>query len=276
MATSPEVVVQWKESSVGGVQIGSLGTGGLACSYWQMDGNPGSGAVPPTSWTNPDNTTGGGILQDVPGAGKQKWLDSLVIPGPRISSVLSLWDRLGHMSGFSSNVTSPQNVNGGSPATLSRHYTDVVGNIDIGNRIFVEIYTQLGATGEPFAVSYVNQAGVTHTTKSITLGGTGGREILRWIECPLAQGDTGVQALISCTMGGLTGTAGNFGLVVAHSLLDFATGANIPDSWSGLNDPAGMIDVTTACLCWSAQPNATIPAGAIPMMPGAIFSFVDK
>lgn len=270
-----EPIFQFKNARFGGAAIGAV-TAGLEQSWWELEGSPSHGAVPPTSFANPDNTIAGGLLQTNPAGGLQKWLTSLKVSGPRVASKLILWDRLLHMSGFSGTVTTAQNVNGGSAATLSRHYVDANGGTDSGNRIFVEVHTLIGATATTITATYTNSIGVSgQVTKPVAFGGTGNREALRWIELPLAQGDIGVQSITSVTVLATTGTAGNFSVVIAHSLLPFMTGTFVPDSFMGAVD--GDIEIlTNACLFWTSCGDAAIGTAAIPYLSNAEFCFVDK
>ena len=272
--SNPESIFQWKEVRVSGAALTTSSLGGKEMSLWQWEGTPSHGAVPPTTAANPDNTTAGSLMQGDPAAGKQKWLASIDSPGPPAGGAIALWDRLVHCSGFSGTVTTAQNLNGGSPATVSRTYVDNQGNQHVGNRIFVEIYTAVGATGTTITASYTNQAGTAgQTTQAVTFGNTGFKEQCRWIELPLAAGDTGVQAVTSVTVLATTGTAGNFGVVVAHPILHMPNAAQ-PDGWCGAID--GFIEILTgACLFWTWQ----IQVAAVATQPGLPFvnlAFVDR
>jgi hypothetical protein len=123
--------------------------------------------------------------------------------------MLLLYDRLLHNGGLSGTSTVAQTVGG----TLTRN-TGGVGNI-----IFLEIYTQVGATATTIEVSYTNQGGTSgQITPAISFGGTGLREAQRLIPVPLASGDTGVQAVASVDLVAGTGTGGNFGVTIARPI----------------------------------------------------------
>lgn len=229
---------------------------GFEESLWQVGGNPGGGAVPPTTWTNPGRATGGGVMQSDPaGGGVQKWLTSMMA-AIRMSGRLVLYDRLGHMSGFSGTDTTLKNVNGGSAATLSRHYLNAQGNTDDGNEIFFENYVSIGATPQTVTVNYTNSAGGAQTG-SATLGGTTinlGQKISR---VQLAAGDTGVQSVTSFQLAGSTGTVGNFGIVVAHRILELElSGVASPEVWSGIDGQFKEV-LTDACLFFTFLPGGT-------------------
>lgn len=180
-------------------------------SLWMFEGSPGAGAKPGSSPTNPDNTTDGGLKQASPGGGRQKWITSFGNAWSACQGYLVLYDRLLHVSGLSGTVTTAQTVGG----TLSRYAT----TDSWANQVFVEIYTAIGSTSRTISMTYTDQdgnAGITSGTALI--GATGFSEQGRMIQIPLAAGDTGVRAVADVTLSGTTGTAGEFGIVIARPL----------------------------------------------------------
>jgi hypothetical protein len=125
--------------------------------------------------------------------------------------VVIAYDRLLHIGGLSGTSTSAQTVGG----TLTRNTGGE------GNQIWVEIYTQIGATASTITASYTNQAGTSgRTTQAVAIGGTNNREVTRVIPLTLQAGDTGVQAVASVTINTTsTGTAGDFGITIARPLV---------------------------------------------------------
>lgn len=226
---SPEHIFFSKVDSVGGAAAGTAGQGKWV-SLFAYDGSP-SGADMTASGTNtqtglsgyvsipgsptvPDNTTTGGLKQTDPGGGRQKWLLGMTAVAST-AGVLVLYDRLLHISGLTgAPVSSPtaQNVGG----TLTRYTNSTT---CIGNQIWVEIYSQIGATARTITASYTNQAGTPgKTTTPVAIGLTPNNQPQRIIPLPLAVGDSGVQAVASVTLSGSTGTAGNFGVTIARPL----------------------------------------------------------
>lgn len=242
---TPQNIFYWKDARVAGAAAPATVAGRMT-SLWQYEGCPSHGAVP-TTVAIPDNTTDGGLKQNDPSGGRQLWLSGGSLTA-NIAGTLILYDRLLHIGGLSGTSTSAQTVGG----TLTR-YTD-----GIGNMIWVEIYTQIGATGTTITASYTDQGGTSgQTTPGVSIGATGLREANRIIPLALAQGDYGVQAVASVTLAATTGTAGNFGINVVHPLLEIpipAVGAgNIRDLISQL---PSMVEIQTdACLglAWLAN-----------------------
>jgi hypothetical protein len=135
---------------------------------------------------------------------------ALNISSSGTESIFILYDRLLHVSGFSGTNTGAQAVGG----SLTRNVTGS------GNQIWVEIYTQIGATPTTITASYTDQDGNSgQTTAAAAIGGTNDREPQHMIQLPLADGDDGVQAVASVTLAGSTGTVGDFGVTVVRPLL---------------------------------------------------------
>jgi hypothetical protein len=212
-----------------GAAVTAVPIAGRPYSLWRYDGLPGPGAAP-TTWANPDNTTAGGLEQTDPGGSREKWLTQFTATG-LVAGTLMLYDRLGHNGNLSAAETAAQTFTG----TLTR-YTDGVGNI-----MWYEIYgnttTILGATARTMTVQYDAPEGNNRTSPAVVIGGTGFREGNQARLIPLASGDTGIIAVDNVDIDTSTGTAGAFGITVAHPLAvavvdtagvggwrDFATG----------------------------------------------------
>lgn len=243
---TPEDIWIFKDPRADSAAVAATVAGRMT-SLWRYNGCPSNGAVP-TTVAIPDNATAGGVRQTDPGGGRTKWLlgGSFVALAP---GVLVLYDRLAHIGSLSGTSTSAQTVGG----TLTR-YTG-----GLGNEIWVEVYTQLGTTGTTVTASYTDQDGNSgSTTPATTIGGTGFREAERIIRLPYASGDTGVQACASVTLAGTTGTAGNFGVTIAHPLMVVP----IPVAGVGVTRnlifDGGPVEVATdACLAWAWLANGT-------------------
>ena len=203
-----EHIPVWIDSRAGSSVATSPIAGRLA-SLWTYNKSPGGEGAVPTTVAIPDNTTRGGLLQTDAGGGREKWL-----LGAEAASVtagtLIVYDRLLHIGSLSGTTTTAQTVGG----TLTRNTGGV------GNQIWVEIYGIIGTTGTTITASYTNQAGTSgRTSKAASIGATNNREVTRIIPIPLADGDTGVQAVASVTVLATTGTAGNFGVTIARPLM---------------------------------------------------------
>lgn len=250
---NPQFIACHKEWRVAGA-VAATPIAGQEISLWEFEGIPSHGAVPPAAFAIPDNTTQGGLKQVDPTGGRQLWLCNALGLIPQAGK-LTLYDRLLHKSGLDATVTTAQNINGGADATVTR-YTN-----GLGNQIWIEIYTQVGVSAQSITVAYKNQAGVAKTTQAVIIGNTNRREAQRIIRCPLAAGDTGVTAVVSATLAVSTGTAGNFGIVVAHPLVgipvSLATGAMAVNYLDG-----SMPEILTdACLAMTMQATAVTVGG---------------
>jgi hypothetical protein len=104
----------------------------------------------------------------------------------------------------------------------------------------------------------------------VNLGGTGAREVDRFISIGLQEGDTGVKSVESLTMAATTGTAGNFGVVLVKPLALWAVMEphnGISDIVTGLMGQAPVIQ-NDACLCVGVQQEGanTLHAGCTPIL----------
>jgi hypothetical protein len=220
---------------------------GRLTSLWMYEGTPAGGAAP-GAVAAPDNTTDGALKQADPGGGRQKWLLG-VAASALTTGTLIVYDRLLHISGLSGTNAGAQTVGG----TLTRY----TGTASVGNQIWVEVYTAIGATARTITASYTDQGGNSATSTATAIGGTGLNEAQRIIPLPLASGDTGVRAVADVTLSATTGTAGDFGVSIVRPLaiipLAMTGVGSVRDFVSGL---PSIIEVQTdACLAfaWLAQ-----------------------
>jgi hypothetical protein len=220
-------------------------TAGRVTSLWLYDGMPGGGSTP-TSGAIPDRTTNGAIPFAAPGGSREKWMIQVGASSSQ-PGMLILYDRLYHIGGLSGTSTADQTVQGSpdSPA-LTRNTGGV------GNHVYYEIYTQIGATSTTLTMTYKDNDGNASQTSTINIGATGFRNAQTMQRIPLAAGDKGVRAVEKIKLTATTGTAGNFGITIARPI------AYIPLNSAGI---MGIRDYTTglpgipsidsnACLSW--------------------------
>lgn len=206
---TPENIWFHKTDQIGATSI--IPVQGRELSLWQFEGAPSAGAKPPGTVAVPDNTTDGGLKQTDPTGGRSKYLTGAGNWWSGCQGMIVIYDRLLHISGLSGIVTTAQAVGG----TLTRYATTEAW----ANQVFVEIYTAIGATGTTISMTYTDQDGNTgNTGGTATIGGTGHSEQGRFIQLPLAAGDTGVRAVADVTLAATTGTAGEFGIVIARPI----------------------------------------------------------
>lgn len=250
---TPENVFFFKDYKIAGVA--DTWATGLMYSTWLYDGFPG-GASAPTTVAAPTNATAGAMPFTSPGGGREKWLIQLAMSctGSNLASVL-LYDRLLHIGDLSGTVVTAQTVAG----ALTRNTGGE------GNMIFVEVYTAVGTTARTITASYTNQAGTAgRTTRAVTFGGTAGtlgNDANLFIPLPLQAGDSGVQAVASVTISATTGTAGNFGVVVAKPVAWVPLGYWMNTNRDFTLGPAGMPELETgACLATALLASGTSEA----------------
>lgn len=141
------------------------------------------------------------------------------VPGMQTAGAIHLYERVWSCSGMDATVATAQAITSFPSLTIP----DSVGT---GLDMFAEIYTQIGTTARTITAQYTNSTstGGTRNTVAQTIGGTGLREVYRLIPMPLQGADTGVLSIASATLSASTGTAGNFGLVLAKKLCTIISG----------------------------------------------------
>ena len=192
-------------------------TGLVYISYWTQA--PGGGSTPSTSAAL-DNTTTGALFRFVNASSDALYCvsESLSTTVAESSSMEAgtflLMDRLVHQGGLDATLTSAQTTNLPTAALPSR----ATGGQ--GVMAFLEVYALIGTTSTTVTVSYTNQAGTAGRT-SIDIGfgaNTPGRGAGTLFPISLMDGDTGVRSVESVTLAATTGTAGNFGVVLAKPI----------------------------------------------------------
>jgi hypothetical protein len=246
---TPETLFFAKNYSIAGTL--DTWTIGVLYSLWRYDGVPGGG-VAPGAVAIPTNATAGALPITNPGGGREKWLvQGVALADPSAVAAILLYDRLLHIGGLSGTVATAQTVGG----TLTR------GLGYVGNQIFVEMYTQVGATARTLSVNYTNQSGVTGRTGTCTVGGTATslfNEANALTAVTLQAGDTGVQSVEDVTLSATTGTAGDFGITIARPIAWFPSGGGMPGRDFTLG-PSGMPEIEIdACLAFAAMVISTI------------------
>lgn len=159
------------------------------------------------------------------------------------AGAVHVYERIWSCSGFNATLNTAQTITGFPTLTIP----DANGT---GLEMFVEIFTQIGATGTTVTASYTNSSNTAgRTTIAQSIGNTGLREVFRLIRLPLQVGDTGVKSIQSVTLAATTGTAGNFGLVLAKKLTTYTNGAAFasdPQDFAGVGLP--KVDNTAALM----------------------------
>lgn len=254
-SAQPQHPFFWVDNRVGAAAATATIAGRMHSLWTYNKSNGATGAVP-TTVAAPTSATTGAIPFTNPGGGRELhfmgWEGAL-----SQQEVVILYDRLLHIGGLSGTSTSAQTVAG----TLTRNTGGEA------NQIWIEINGQIGTTATTITASYTNQAGTSgRTTQAVAIGGTNNREVTRIIPLTLQSGDTGVQAVASVTLAATTGTAGDFGVVIARPIA-FANNENagssfIRDYIAGM--PASSVIPADACLALAIMSGSTAaPQGMV-------------
>lgn len=200
-------------------------------SLWSVSARaPGAAATPPTTpGAVPTNATSGALPFTNPAGADLAYLAQMDFEGS-VAGTLVLYDRLYHCSGLSGTVTTPQNVDPTptNPVNRGPGVGGEPGNLGDDVGLWIECYTALGVTGTTIVASYTNEQGVagrttpTPSSSNIPSSMAAGR----MIQLPLQAGDRGVQSVQTVTLGGSTGTAGNFGVTLVHRLAEITCEAS--------------------------------------------------
>lgn len=143
-----------------------------------------------------------------------------------VTAHMEIWDKIWGMVGpgvtptGTTTVTSPPSISGRVPG--GTNYTGV--------RPFIEISTVLaGSTALTFQITYTNQDGIAGKTSPVFT--MANYAVARWVEIPLALGDTGVQKIESVILAGTAGTSGAYNIILARQLwrgrVNFAPGGDV-------------------------------------------------
>ena len=185
---------------------------GQLFSVWLATGTPGAGVAPTTAVVPTSATTGalGFTNQTAPVTSYIAWLS---VQSNNTASNLEIYDRLAHMGGLSGTVTTAQGA-------LSLVTTDPgvarVGATDYSDvQWYLEIFTDLGATGVNATVIVVYDDASSQTLSAIALGATPRAGRLY----PIVSGTAGrnIRSVTSVTLSVSTGTAGNFGITATRT-----------------------------------------------------------
>lgn len=209
-------------------------TAGVAMSLWTAAGNPDAGAAPGSAdGVCPDNTTQGALKQADAGAGTNHLLRFSAV-GANAGTLL-IYDRLWCNSGLDGNSTSLQ-------SWTFPGLTRSTGGA--GVELWIDCYTQLGATSRTINASATGAAGAI--TPSATIPAT-----MRVGQCVRFSGANmeGLTAVSDCTIQtGGTGTTGNFGLTLRRLICDVPlAAANVSQVQQAISAALALIDAG-ACL----------------------------
>ena len=209
---------------------------------------PGHGDIPVASAVECSSSTPGSWPIPSP-TGEDFWLVSAGACATQTGEFL-IYDRIAHYGELDATVTSRQEI-----ALDLSVMREIPGDTNRETlEIWVEIYTQIGATPATLTVFCTDAFDATFST-TVTIGGTGNREATRMLSCNFKrEAVTGLKTIAEIELSGSTGTAGQFALVVLRPVARIPVQANI---WNYVSftrglDPQTKI-ATNASLCWAFE-----------------------
>jgi hypothetical protein len=182
---------------------------GQFASTWRATGVPTQGAIP-GAFATCDNALAGGLALPTLGALKG-YIGRLGLIGATINTWI-LFDRLAHMGGLSGTVITAQTANVDLVAASGNGRCLATGS-DVD--WFIEIYTDMGATGVNATVNYNNQDDGAVNAAAIALGATPRASRLYQI---IPNAGTSIKKVNTVTLSATTGTAGSFGVTARRRL----------------------------------------------------------
>lgn len=222
--------VVWDKASIANAAAGQI------FSLWRATGVPAQGAIPAAAALCTSALTGamGFANQTSPATSYYAW--QTIATGNATTSV-EIHDRLAHMGGLNGTLTTAQTV-GVDLLTLSlpaarrgdANYSDV--------QWWLEVYTDLGATGVNATVAVTYDDGSTGNLAAVALGATPRAGRLY----PLVSAVAGrfIRGVTSVTLSATTGAAGSFGVTATRPRTSvFTNVANKTESfdWAALGLP---------------------------------------
>lgn len=217
---------------------------------------PGHGDIPTATGVECNGSTQG--AWPIPSAtGNAYWLISAGACATTTGEFL-IYDRIAHIGGFDATVTGRQEV-----ALDLSVMREIPGDPNRETlEIWVEIYTQIGATARTLDIICTDSNDTTFTV-STTIGGTESRDATAMLSTNFKrQAVTGLKTIAELELlTGSTGIGGNYGLTVVKPIARIPSQANI---WNYISftrgiDPQRQID-PNAHLAWAFESVATTAA----------------
>lgn len=218
-------------------------------SLWNVSGNPGAAATPPTgNGEIPTSATAGAIPFVNASGGGNNYLGYIAASAGQSGSLI-LYDRLWHDSGLSATTTGAGTAI--SPGALTRSTTGV------GVEVWAQVYTALGvSTAATLTLQYTDQDGNTAQTGTIAKPATAGDVGEMWGPMAFAAGDYGCRAVTNYSWSA-TQTSGNFGLLLVKKIVTIPlANTNVPAVFNAFSSGLREIE-DSACLALMTEVNAT-------------------
>ena len=187
---------------------------GQIFSLWRAAGVPGQGAIPAAAALCNNTLTGaiGFAQQTAPATSYIAWLRAL---SANATTTVEVHDRLAHMGGLNGTLTTAQTVGVDLTPSGLNLPADRRGDANFSDvQWWIEVYTDLGATGVNATVAVTYDDGSTGNLAAVALGATPRAGRLY----PLVSAVAGryIRGVTGVTLSATTGTAGNFGVTVTR------------------------------------------------------------
>ena len=187
---------------------------GQLFSLWRATGVPGQGAIPAAAALCNNTLTGaiGFAQQTAPATSYIAWLRAL---SANATTTVEVHDRLAHMGGLNGTLTTAQTVGVDLTPSGLNLPADRRGDANFSDvQWWIEVYTDLGATGVNATVAVTYDDGSTGNLAAIALGATPRAGRLY----PLVSAVAGryIRAVTGVTLSATTGAAGNFGVTATR------------------------------------------------------------
>lgn len=239
-----QVIHRFVDPRIGGAAL-STGAVGVWYSTWEMASYPGANTAP-GSIAIPTNTEG--LYQANASGGRDLWLACWKAHTLAQTASIVLSDRLLHVGGLSGTNTGLVEFASGAVTNVNRDPTAEGLGLGVGNELWVEISQLIGNTPQTLTINYEDADGAAQVA-TVSIGGGNRRIAGALLPVPLAN-DRGIKGLVSCQLGGSTGTAGSFSIVVSHRLA--TNNAAISTGFNHRAIDRGWVKIPTNACLWEA------------------------
>lgn len=183
-------------------------------SLWKAAGNPPAGANPGSlAGAIPTDATLGAFAFTNPGIAQLSYIVQAIASITTVGKLV-LYDRLWHNSEMSGTQTVSETTLGAVP-DLTRY----TGTGSVGNELWAEFYTAIGATGATLNVKYKDEGG-SDSSYATYVHPANAESVGQMAHLQLLSPDTGITKATAYHWSGTTSTAGNFGLTIIRRLVE--------------------------------------------------------
>ena len=208
-------------------------------SLWRATGQPGQGAIP-TAAANCNQSTTGGMMFSQQTAPAKSYLAYLEAASNNSAMTLEVHDRLMHMGGLNSTLTTAQTVGIDFNGVTADNMAERIGDADYSDiQWWLEWYTDTGAAVATATVAVTYSDGTTGNLTGVILAATRRVSFMQSLNglIPAAAAGKFIRAVNTVTLSASTGAAGNFGVTATRlrgSLFMPIANAKFSADWANL------------------------------------------